>query len=87
MFLFPVAVSAQDRGAYSAGYEQGTITDHHGYLDAAGQAYDNRWPDGYDDHSQSVHDGSHAGYDAGDRAGREGHHNHRRDYYPGTYPL
>jgi hypothetical protein len=34
-------------------------------------------------YSRGVHDGSHAGYDAGYRAGREGHHHHNRDYYPG----
>jgi hypothetical protein len=80
--LNPGVASAHDSGDHRGGYERGCANGYRvGYREAVnGEEYSNHFPDGYDSYGAGFHDGQHAGYDRGYRAGR-----HRRWYYHGGW--
>src|SRR5258707_15765418 len=79
---------ADPSDGYRAGYERGYQSGYqHGYQDAvSGQSYENvaesHGAEVYGSYGAGMHEGEHAGYEVGFRAG-SGHHHHRHNGFFG----
>jgi hypothetical protein len=77
--------------AYQAGYERGYQHGYqHGYQDAVtGQGYENvaesHGAEAYGPYGEGMHEGEHAGYDAGFRSGSGHHHHHHHGFFQNIF--